>query len=212
MSCSKCNKSCEKVIFQNEPERCFCHECKAPVKYHCKLCKRNFNKLPVVRLHLTRKCIKKDYKCPHCSERLYNDQTLRKHILLVHPKVRLEDYYKCSKCSVSLKDYSSLRRHLRDTCGVSTKINCTICSFTCKYKFALRKHMLACHKDAMDLQNDFSCAKCGNVYERLSNYQRHLKYGCWQKKTFFCAHCKQNYLSRGSLRKHLAKKHSEIYF
>ena len=55
-------------------------------------------------------------------------------------------FFRCAKCSRSYQYKRSLINHLRFECGVEPKFKCNNCSYRCKIKGNLTKHILRCHK------------------------------------------------------------------
>ncbi|RZF39433.1 hypothetical protein LSTR_LSTR000954 [Laodelphax striatellus] len=56
----------------------------------------------------------------------------------------------CNRCNRSYKYQTGLASHQRFECGVQPQFNCTHCSFTCKLKGNLKKHIALRHLQMID--------------------------------------------------------------
>jgi len=87
---------------------------------------------------------KNSINCKFCGAKIYDPKNLRRHILLVHDKIKR---FNCEKCSFSALETVSLKTHnIRVHDEITEIFECTDCSFMTVLKRSWRSHLREVHK------------------------------------------------------------------
>ena len=120
--------------------------------------------------HGTRK-----YKCDQCQFAFRISTALKKHIVLVHQKVR---NHLCEECGYAGRDPKALEHHKK---AVHDKIQDEICPI-CQRAFALRHNMrthMKTHKNPEEKRRDnlvspYKCQDCPSGFETIHGLKTHI--------------------------------------
>lgn len=108
--------------------------------------------------------------------------------------------YTCQVCQKSYTNIDKLNKHQQIHSTVSP-FKCEHCKKSFSSKFKLVRHMLI-HSD----RKPFSCTVCERTFHRKDHLKNHIKVHSPTKKIYTCEkeHCKKEYTSLLSYKKHLA--------
>ena len=136
--------------------------------------------------------IQKKAECETCNKRFAGKQSLRRHIIVFHDKVRSHTCHLCSK-TFGLK------------CDLQTHIN-TVHSFikpfkcqTCDKSFGLRGTLVQHEKNVHDIK-DHKCVACEKRYVQKSHLNFHIQTIHEKIKAFGCDTCGKKFGQKGALK------------
>uniref|UniRef100_T1HQ23 C2H2-type domain-containing protein n=1 Tax=Rhodnius prolixus TaxID=13249 RepID=T1HQ23_RHOPR len=69
-------------------------------------------------------------------------------------------------------------------------------------------HNVSSREFLSGILDELDCAGCGKSYKHRSSLAHHLRFECGKAPQFFCPFCPFMSLYRGSLHKHLRRKHA----
>ena len=133
-------------------------------KFGCKACGSLFENKNVLKIHTSRKCKGKPFRCNDCNYSCQKKKTLTKHITQQHKIIKP---YKCSKCKKGFKSENDLENHFLHvhSKGFFKCDNCNI-SFT---KEDFENH----NKIRHPVLN--KCDRCKKVFESKSKLKSHIQ-------------------------------------
>ncbi|KAK9506537.1 hypothetical protein O3M35_008457 [Rhynocoris fuscipes] len=139
-------------------------------------------------------------QCSHCLVHFPNVRFLRIHM---RQHVHL---YKCCYCDITCSTVSILSAHIKYRHLPYKPFKCTECSYVCKSKIDLSKHMMT-HSG-----NIFICAQegCNAQYRTVYSLDRHFEKEHTenpQLSKFACHLCSKTFTRGAKLTKHLCSKH-----
>ena len=94
----------------------------------------------------------KDFSCPLCEMKFYEEKTLSRHHLLKHTENRTKDF-PCDMCNKALYEMSKLKLHIKKVHS-ENKLSCNVCG-----KLFKTSDNLKIHKKTHD-----TCFEVGNIF------------------------------------------------
>ena len=191
--------------------------------WHCDICNLSFKSECKLRDHEGRKShikksnrpvslvheqLKTDYLCSICDKYLSTKVKLKKHVTIVHEKLKL---FQCSICDYKngLKDV--MKYHIGKVHeGIDAKIiylgdknlKCYNCDFTAGMKGDLNKHIIEVH----DGKQDWRCDICNISFNTKKILKGHEKIH-EGKRTHQCPSCTKSFLRNSCLKRHIQTVH-----
>ena len=141
--------------------------------------------------------------CQIC-QRIFSSVVSRKrHELVKHYGIKR---FQCEQCDRSFGTSYALANHVRGHhCDEESKITCTICGATFRYKSSLREHQKRCGNP--EAFTNYGCMECLSTFTSTRALQCHVqsKHG---DLTFICEECGAKFSYRASYKRHMLTKHS----
>jgi len=116
---------------------------------------------------------KSSVNCKFCEVIIFSsysshelEKKLRRHILLIHDKIRR---FHCEKCSHSASTFSNLKNHYKGVHDNIKEFNCEKCLYSCLRKDRLKRHNDAVHEK----KKPYICNKCEFKTARKDKLKRH---------------------------------------
>ncbi|XP_058796145.1 zinc finger protein 85-like [Phymastichus coffea] len=155
--------------------------------YVCVTCGKRYKWKGNLTQHLRLECGKKPgFFCAFCDFCCKQKGSLARHIGFKHGFVKSNNNKSNSSVSIGVtcekcgKTYGYLRNlwyHQKYDCGKKASIFCTFCSYSCKHREILKKHIQNQHqRDDSVLR--YSCIKYNRSYKYQSSLRSHVKYLC----------------------------------
>ncbi|XP_046687381.1 histone H4 transcription factor-like [Homalodisca vitripennis] len=140
-------------------------------------------------------------QCSHCYKEFPHLRLLKDH-MRGHV-----NFYQCCYCEMTCTSRHTFSAHIRYKHLDSKPFKCSMCSYECKTKYDLKKH-LATH----DPKTKFECEdpSCNYSCKTKSTLQRHVMEVHQGAKALYCCHiadCNSRYKRGCYLTKHLMTKH-----
>lgn len=222
----KCN-NCSKVFRTNSQLKCHLNVCLGTLPYECKHhhCDKKFASNTQLKYHIKLKHDKKFVAiCSICNIGFVKLAAYKNH-KITHTS---EKKYSCTKCNKSYKTLSNLRFHM--------KIHSALLPFKCQIckKGFLRKDYLDTHINKHNGIRNFKCPVCKKNFMSQKSLDAHSKYHEESKKItcnicgksmvngfkdhlrvhnnlkeFDCDLCDQKFNTKGTLNKHVKKRHNQ---
>ena len=144
----------------------------------------------------------KRFKCPHCDLEKFARYHLVRHISAVHDNVKA---FRCGLCDYEGATAASVRIHGRSVHERIRPFKCPICPQTASHENAIAVHVRVVHQKL----KEFVCHVCARALGSNQGLQRHLIAFHTVKETFKCPHCDFSTVYRGGFRSHMRNKHGE---
>nr|CAH7738497.1 unnamed protein product [Callosobruchus chinensis] len=220
--CVNCDKTFRTKSNLKEHE----NYCTGTYPYDCKYCDKKFASATKLKNHVRLKHDKKFIAiCSICNIGFIKISDYKSH-MITHST---EKKFTCTKCDKSYKTISNLNFHMK-VHQETLPFICSICN-----KGFMRKEYLEAHVNNHNGIKNYHCTICDKKFVSQKNLDAHLKYHdgtlakhtcnfCGKKvttgfeehlrihsnlKEFECQYCDMRFNSRGTLRKHIVKKHPD---
>jgi len=160
----------------------------------------------------------KDVQCLHCNFQTSRQTLLEKHLIKVHPKLKMVT---CQFCGEQTSHFDA-KAHFEEKHKKEKDLTCDQCDFSTHFKNNLEKHVKVIHEKV----KDFVCPKkCGFVTAHPSSLKKHMnKKQCLSSRTelarcnndgvkcpvggcSYMTHCKGSTQVKCVMKKHLRKAH-----
>ena len=112
--------------------------------------------------------------------------------------------FQCPKCSKSFKRREHLRDHLDSVHDKSTSVNCLYCSKELSSFTNYMRHIKEVHERR---NGNVVCNVCDKKFSRKQHLDQHISDVHLRQKRFSCPHCKNTYVRKGVLERHLYVAH-----
>ncbi|XP_066542172.1 zinc finger protein 142 [Hoplias malabaricus] len=185
----------------------------------CPTCKHYFTSKSKLRVHMLRESGEKLHRCHMCDYSAVESNTLRRHLLSVHGHQGEDDsatdLYTCPTCKKSFGQSQTLKghmkTHLKTDDGQPLPCLQKGCTFQCKEKKMLQRHLLNVHsikatecrhhactalfrsKEDMETHfrthQAFHCTQCDFTCSNKSRFQQHKRQGHAGDTQLNCAFC-----------------------
>ncbi|KAK3784630.1 hypothetical protein RRG08_003438 [Elysia crispata] len=132
------------------------------------------------------------YQCCVCGKKFSSSATLKRHCD-DHLKER-KGKFQCSKCPMVTNNHSDFFKH-----AATHRSQCVFCKTEFGHSHLLWSHYLSQHEDEL-----FTCNTCGKKIATKEQLETHMKY---HRFTHFQPCPKCGIMIKGSLKKHLKRKH-----
>lgn len=142
------------------------------------------------------------FNCTLCDIRFSKKSQLKYHTDIVHKGRKRGNNKKCPKCPQTFREHYAKLLHLRKIHGITKSFSCHVCKNTFSTRRALTEHLTKFHTEKHKCE---VCSKCFAVESRL---KQHLTVHTGEKK-FICSICKNSYMHRKTLNKHM-KTHGNL--
>jgi len=106
--------------------------------------------------------------------------------------------YSCDKCDKKFSKVTDVKRH-EDAMHFGASHTCNLCGMKLS-RISLKQHMKTVHGSKVVAR--YECSKCGEIFSKKSNYDRHLKV----LRT--CDICSDLFCSTKQVQKHKRENHS----
>ncbi|CAG9106291.1 unnamed protein product [Plutella xylostella] len=140
------------------------------------------------------------FNCKHCHKTFSKKSQIRYHTQIVHQGRKRVKEKKCPHCKFEFREHSTKMLHLRDAHGITLSFECHVCKNNFPTRRALTQHKTKHHSDR------FKCEFCGKCFETRSNLEQH-KRGHTGERGFFCSVCKNGFMHKSTLAKHVRRVH-----
>ena len=166
---------------------------------------------------------KRDFKCHVCGKCLSRKDSLKNHILLMHPELKrfvcqtcgrsyvlkadfekhsethMTKYFKCEVCGKEFTLKTRLKTHMASHNGLRPFV-CTECGLSFAFKGSLNSHINDIHKGI----KKHECNECGARFTRLSSLKSHIDVQHKKLKPFRCQECGMRFTQMSSCKRHAA--------
>ena len=152
-------------------------------KEKCPVCQKTFLSKVSLENHIRYvHAEKRKYECDECKTKFKQKKSLRDHNLNVHGINQFKEEYhnnketnkfKCSQCGRSYLRKKDLNYHVKNTHqseDVDKSFTCDICETSFKQKKFLNMHVKRKHGQ----EETHACPKCGKLFNRKDNMEKHL--------------------------------------
>ncbi|CAH1155179.1 unnamed protein product [Phaedon cochleariae] len=164
----------------------------------CSICNIGFIKVSDYKSHMTSHSTDKKHKCSKCNKSYKTLSNLNFH-MKVHEK---NMPYLCPLCSKGFMRKEYLEAHVNKHRGIKN-YSCTVCA----KKFASQKNLDAHLKYHEGTVKKYTCNVCGKVM--TGGFEEHLRTHS-NLKEFECDRCEMKFNTKGTLYKHVKRKHVEV--
>ena len=146
----------------------------------------------------------KPYECTECTAKYSTNQTLQKHIIVVHrgEEYTKDKYASCTECNKLLFSKWHLRRHMVNNHSGPNTIHCTTCFITFQTGEELDHHITHTHPITK-----FQCEVCKKEFNNKSHYTRHTRITHPNPDKRNCDICNQIFDSNAQMKEHLLSMH-----
>ena len=108
----------------------------------------------------------------------------------------------CSFCSKAFSTNSKLNDHLKRIHENKKDLKCNICAMTFSVSNDLRNHIKNVHKKQKKEKN-LKCDFCDKMFSEQGDINYHKKQAHTNEEIYNCEHCKKNYFSSNTLKRHI---------
>jgi len=139
--------------------------------FSCTTCGKRFALLRLLRDHC--RAHVNSYKCPHCDMTCPTPSTLSNHIIYRHTT---EKPFSCEFCTYRGKTVADVKSHLR-VHYEEVEMTCLQpdCSFTCRAKLTMKKHLASKHQVPGQVENnEYGCHLCEERFPLGALLTKHL--------------------------------------
>lgn len=143
------------------------------------------------------------FPCKECDKEFSKKSQLRYHIEVKH-KGKMVKQKKCPHCPFEFKEHYTKMVHLRDVHGITLSFECHICKATLPNRRMLTQHRTKFHTER------FRCDVCSKCFGMRCHLVQHMR-GHSGERTFVCPICKNAFMHRMTLAKHIKRVHGAEY-
>lgn len=140
--------------------------------------------------------LNKKYQCEHCEYNTNHSSHFKRHIKMVHDKIK--DFH-CNKCDASFSTNSCLKIHIKIVHDKIKDYHCNICDYSCSINSHLQQHIKLVH----DKIKDYHCNLCDKSFSTNGELKRHIKAVHDKIKDFHCDKCDYSCSTNGQLQRHI---------
>ena len=109
-----------------------------------------------------------EFSCEQCDYRAARRYNLKKHVDVVHEKVKL---FTCKKCYFKTGAESTLKSHVEVTHDRIKRFECQQCNYRAGSKYNLKQHIKEVHEGI----KDFKCDQCAYKAARRNHLGKHMQ-------------------------------------
>lgn len=173
---------------------------KAPKKYDCAVCDKEFKGLTDLKRHLLIHSNEKPYKCDLCEKSYRQKVNLNYHTKMVHSN---EKEFICGFCKKPFAYKQRLRLHLRVHTGEKP-----YCCQYCTSSFA-RSGQLKQHLESHEEKNKWLCEICSSTFTNERSLKIHVnRHG--EEPNRICQICKKAFMNSKIMQAHMIRVHSNV--
>ncbi|KAG8259287.1 hypothetical protein J6590_014756 [Homalodisca vitripennis] len=194
----------------------------------CPNCGRSYKHQRNLTSHINLDCGKEAaFPCPLCPFRGKRRNKLKLHMAMKHSGVNpipsLDDVsnllsfdmYVCGECNRTYKHKGNLTQHQRYECNKLPQFACEHCSYRCKIKRSLKRHVLTVHGPSWlnmtcFFEKPHKCQSCGRRYKNKCHLTQHRRNECGKLPKFACPHCCYKCKQKQSMKRHIYTVHADI--
>jgi len=171
--------------------------------FPCTLCGKKVKTKGSLESHMLTHNSRKIYQCDKCPRQYPRNDTLKRHMKIIHVKMRP---YPCDKCDKSFFQKVDFSNHKE--VHLNLQLNCRTCS-----KVFSTKRFLADHERYHTTKQGRKEAECNICQKKLfdeNSLKRHNKLVHEDFKPFECSICQKRFAIIGLLNSHKKDVHSEM--
>ena len=156
----------------------------------------------------------KEYSCDICGKKISHKWGLKKHVSIVHEKLRP---HKCEICSKSFSKKDWLKNHIITVHERRRDYHCNECEKRYGTMPELRKHIKMKHTYNNDVigktkNKDFQCDRCPKSYSEARSLRNHIHQVHEGRKDHKCESCGESFYNKGYLKRHIQTVHEGLSF
>ena len=197
--CNICEKQVIKVLL--EKHQATVHKM---YKYRCDICFSDFPNREDLTAHKTKAHPKRAEKltCDKCGKQFDMRYQLKKHIKVVHDKIRDQQ---CHLCEKNFKTKDVLREHISSV-HYGTKHICDLCGRSYNRRSDLTVHVKVRHKE--DTKRH-TCEQCGKNFEFAKSLKKHMNSFHLGLKLGKCPICHMEFSQQQRVKYHIKLVHEK---
>ena len=142
-----------------------------------------------------------DHQCNTCEKSFRSEYELKKHIEMVHEKVRI-------LCEICNKAVVNVKSHISNVHEGEKNFKCEICDKMNSSKSNLQLHIDNVHKARIE---NYCCQFCQKNYSSQTNLKNHIRYVHENVEIFKCKYCNKEFIQKGSYKKDTLKNIMKQY-